>query len=414
MFKRSLSALCAIAVVSSIVVAPNAAAKDVQMDKRNGKDICVVKLDSSEQEIAKEYFTKKIEEQTKLQNRMRADFPEYADLFAQWDSAPTVGSNSATEFLLPTIEDLENKGYDSLDARYLFFTNSDIERDLKDWAQKGYPYVFEVARNWSSKEMEEYPFTEVPVIVAQNGEDETGAFDSARHLPSVYPDLTLGFLPSPKLNSLMSPGKMRLTALEEKFEDVAGMRSFMGLPGAPSEGPARLCDSAYVQKAAEEEQARKAAAEKAAAEKAAAEKAAAEKEAAEKAAAEKEAAEKAAAEKAAAEKEAAEKAAAEEQAKKEAAEKEAAEKAAAEKAAAEKKAAEKKAAEEQAKKEAAEKAKKQDNSGPKQETDPDGSSADELSGEEIAGIVVGILALVLGVGAGATLIPQVRELLHLQ
>ena len=394
MFKRSLSALCAIAVVSSIVVAPNAAAKDVQMDKRNGKDICVVKLDSSEQEIAKEYFTKKIEEQTKLQNRMRADFPEYADLFAQWDSAPTVGSNSATEFLLPTIEDLENKGYDSLDARYLFFTNSDIERDLKDWAQKGYPYVFEVARNWSSKEMEEYPFTEVPVIVAQNGEDETGAFDSARHLPSVYPDLTLGFLPSPKLNSLMSPGKMRLTALEEKFEDVAGMRSFMGLPGAPSEGPARLCDSAYVQKAAEEEQARKAAAEKAAAEKAAAEKAAAEKEAAEKAAAEEQA-----------KKEAAEK---------EAAEKEAAEKAAAEKAAAEKKAAEKKAAEEQAKKEAAEKAKKQDNSGPKQETDPDGSSADELSGEEIAGIVVGILALVLGVGAGATLIPQVRELLHLQ
>ena len=358
MFKRSLSALCAIAVVSSIVVAPNAAAKDVQMDKRNGKDICVVKLDSSEQEIAKEYFTKKIEEQTKLQNRMRADFPEYADLFAQWDSAPTVGRNEATGFLLPTSEDLKNKKYDSLDASYLFFTNSDIEQDLKNWAQNGYPYVFEVARNWSSKEMEEYPFTEVPVIVAQNGEDKTGAFDSAQHLPSVYPDLTLGFLPSPKLNSLMSPGKSRLKALEEKFEDVAGMSSFMDLPGAPSEGPARLCESAYVQKAAEEQ---------------------AKKEAAEKAAAEKKAAE--------------------EQAKKEAAEKAAAEK---------------KAAEEQAKKEAAEKAKKQDNSGQKQETDPNGSSADELSGEEIAGIVVGILALVLGVGAGATLIPQVRELLHLQ
>ena len=462
MNKRSIAALCALGVAGSLLVSPSALAKDVQLDTRNNKEICTVTLDSAEQEIAKKLFTLKIEEQTKVQNRMRKEFPQYSSLFDAWDNHPEVQQNSPTSILTPSTSELEAKGFEALDNQYLFFTNSDKEATLKEWASNGYPYDLEVARNWSSEEMGDYPFTEKPVIFAQDGNAVTSELDTAHQLPSVYGGLQLGFYPSPRLKAMLSPGEMRLKPLEDEFEAIAGYRSLVNLLGN-TKTPALLCENAYLQKESEEAAAREAAEAKRKAEEAArkaeeekrkaeeAAKKAAEEEAARQAAEEEqrkaeeaakkaeeekrkaeEAAKKAAEEEAArqaaeeAEKkaaeakrkaeEAAEKAKEEkrkaEEAAKKAAEQEAARQAAEE---AEKKAAEaKRKAEEAAKKAGEEKRKAEEAKKPKPSTpDSNAKPAEEGSSTAgIVGIVLGVLALVGG--AAFALLPQLRGALNLK
>ena len=424
MNKRSIATLCALGLAGSLLVSPSALAKDVQLDTRNNKEICTVTLDSAEQEIAKKLFTLKIEEQTKVQNRMRKEFPEYKNLFEAWDNHPEVQENSAILLFKPSASELEAKGFESLDRRYLFFTNSDKEATLKEWASTGYPYDLEVARNWPTEEMGDYPFTEKPVIFAQDGNSVTSEIDTLHQLPSAYNGLQLGLPPSPRLKAMLSPGEMRLKTLEDQFEAVAGYQSLISLLGN-TQTPAQLCENAYLQKESEEAAAREAAEAKRKAEEAA-KKAEEEKRKAEEAAkkaAEEEAARQAAeeAEKKAAEakrkaEEAAKKAEEEkrkaEEAAKKAAEEEAARQAAEE---AEKKAAEaKRKAEEAAKKAEEEKRKAEETKKPKPST-PDNNAKPAKEGSStagIVGIVLGVLALVGG--AAFALLPQLRGALNLK
>lgn len=379
MNKRSIATLCALGLAGSLLVSPSALAKDVQLDTRNNKEICTVTLDSAEQEIAKKLFTLKIEEQTKVQNRMRKEFPQYKSLFEAWDNHPEVQENSAILLFKPSASELEAKGFEALDNQYLFFTNSDIEAELKEWASNGYPYDLEVARNWSIEEMGDYPFTEKPVIFAQDGDSVTSAIDTLHQLPGVYGGLQLGLPPSPRLKAMLSPGEMRLKTLEDQFEAAAGYESLISLLGN-TQTPALLCENAYLQKESEEAAAREAAEAKRKAE-----------EAAEKAKEEKRKAEEAA---------------------KKAAEEEAARQAAEE---AEKKAAEaKRKAEEAAKKAEEEKRKAEEAKKPKPST-PDNNAKPAKEGSStagIVGIVLGVLALVGG--AAFALLPQLRGALNLK
>ena len=268
MNKRSIATLCALGIAGSLLVSPSALAKDVQLDTRNNRDICTVTLDSAEQEIAKKFFTLKIEEQTKAQNRMRKEFPQYSSLFEAWDNHPEVQENSITSPLTPSTSELEAKGFEDLDRQYLFFTNSDKEAKLKEWASTGYPYDLEVARNWPNEEMGDYPFTEKPVIFAQDGNSVTPGTDTFYQLPSVYNGLQFGLPPSPRLKAMLSPGELRLKTLEDQFEAVAGFGSLISLLGN-TQTPALLCENAYLQKESEEEAARQAAEAKRKAEEAA-------------------------------------------------------------------------------------------------------------------------------------------------
>ena len=417
MNKRSIATLCALGIAGSLLVSPSALAKEVQLDTRNNKEICTVTLDAAEQEIAKKLFTLKIEEQTKAQNRMRKEFPQYKSLFEAWDNHPEVQKNSLLNTPSISDADLEAKGFESLDRRYLFFTNSDKEAQLKEWASSGYPYDLEVARNWPNEEMGDYPFTEKPVIFAQDGNSVTSASDTLYQLPSVYKGLQFGFTPSPRLKAMLSPGEMRLKTLEDQFEAVAGHQSLISLLGN-TQTPAQLCENAYLQKESEEAAAREAAEAKRKAEEAA-KKAEEEKRKAEEAAkkaAEEEAARQAAEEEQRRAEEAAKKAEEEkrkaEEAAKKAAEQEAARQAAEE---AEKKAAEaKRKAEEAAKKAEEEKRKAEEAKKPKPST-PDNNAKPAKEGSStagIVGIVLGVLALVGG--AAFALLPQLRGALNLK
>ncbi|AJI80075.1 hypothetical protein [Corynebacterium singulare] len=244
-----------IAVSLSLVSVPSATALDAQLDTRNGKEICVVSLDSAEKEISKKYFAAKIDEQTKLQNRMRQDFPQYADSFARLDSAPEthklVTYWSDISFSdLPSEAELAAKGYDSLDASYLVFTNSDAEAKYKDWAANGYPFNWEVTRNWTPSELAEYPYGDLPVVNSQNGEVEDSAVDLQAQVPSYSTGLNAGFhTTSQKLLNLRKPGELRLQPLEDDFEAVAGLE-VMGftMPFSSTVTLAGACENAYLAK----------------------------------------------------------------------------------------------------------------------------------------------------------------------
>lgn len=244
-----------IAVSLSLVSVPSATALDAQLDTRNGKEICVVSLDSAEKEISKKYFAAKLEEQTKLQNRMRQDFPQYADSFARLDSAPQTHKmltfwSDISFFALPTEAELAAQGYDRLDASYLVFTNSDTEAKYKDWAANGYPFNWEVARNWTPSELAEYPYGDLPVVNSQNGEVEDSAMDLRAQVPSYSAGLHAGFpTTSQKLTNLMKPGELRLQPLEDEFEAVAGLE-VMGftLPFSSTVTLAGACENAYLAK----------------------------------------------------------------------------------------------------------------------------------------------------------------------
>ncbi|AMO91860.1 hypothetical protein AWU68_1586 [Corynebacterium simulans] len=243
-----------IAVSLSLVSVPSATALDAQLDTRNGKEICVVSLDSAEKEISKKYFAAKLEEQTKLQNRMRQDFPQYADSFARLDSAPQTHNMlsfwSISRFALPTEAELVAQGYDRLDASYLLFTNSDTEAEYKEWAANGYPFNWEVARNWTPSELAEYPYGDLPVVNSQNGEVEDSAMDLRAQVPSYSAGLHAGFpTTSQKLTNLMKPGELRLQPLEDEFEAVAGLE-VMGftLPFSSTVTLAGACENAYLAK----------------------------------------------------------------------------------------------------------------------------------------------------------------------
>lgn len=243
-----------IAVSLSLVSVPSATALDAQLDTRNGKEICVVSLDSAEKEISKKYFAAKLEEQTKLQNRMRQDFPQYADSFARLDSAPQTHNMlsfwSLSRFALPTEAELVAQGYDRLDASYLVFTNSDTEAEYKEWAANGYPFNWEVARNWTPSELAEYPYGDLPVVNSQNGEVEDSAMDLRAQVPSYSTGLQAGFpTTSQKLTNLMKPGELRLQPLEDEFEAVAGLE-VMGftLPFSSTVTLAGACENAYLAK----------------------------------------------------------------------------------------------------------------------------------------------------------------------
>ena len=385
MNKRSIATLCALGIAGSLLVSPSALAKDVQLDTRNNREICTVTLDSAEKEIAKKLFTLKIEEQTKVQDRMRKEFPQYSSLFEAWDNHPEVQENSLISVFEPSTSELEAKGFEALDRQYLFFTNSDEEAKLKEWASTGYPYDLEVARNWPNEEMGDYPFTEKPVIFAQDGNSVTSEIDTLHQLPSAYNGLQLGLPPSPRLKAMLSPGEMRLKTLEDQFEAVAGYGSLISLLGN-TQTPALLCENAYLQKESEEAAAREAAEAKRKAE---------------------EAAKKAEEEKRKAE-EAAQKAADEEAARQAAEAKRKAEEAA-KKAEEEKRKAEEAAQKAEEEKRKAEEAKKPKPSTPKGNAKPaeEGSST-----AGIVGIVLGVLALVGG--AAFALLPQLREALNLK
>ncbi|MBL7284703.1 hypothetical protein FPH17_09200 [Corynebacterium godavarianum] len=199
MKKRYLAALCAFSVASSIFVAPAAQAKYVSADgwPEPGRQRCIVRLDTAERELTQEYFAMKIEEQTKLQNQMRSDFPQYQDLFDAWDNYHKAQKIDTVMDLPISLDDLEAKGYKLYDQKYMFFTNSDVAAELEDWAKFGYPYEFEVGRNWSPGEMHLYPHTRRPVIFGKDGENFTHAQDTYRELPYVCAALVMivsGFL----------------------------------------------------------------------------------------------------------------------------------------------------------------------------------------------------------------------------
>lgn len=244
-----------IAVSLSLVSIPSATALDAQPDTRNGKEICVVSLDSAEKDLSKKYFAAKIDEQTKLQNRMRQDFPQYADNFARLDSAPQTHDMltywSDISFSdVPTEAELAAKGYESLDNSYLVFTNSDTEAQFKEWAANGYPFNWEVARNWTASELAEYPYGDLPVVNSQNGTVADSPMDLHKQKPSYYEGLRAGFpTSSQKLTNLMRPGELRLQPLEDKFDEAVGLQ-VLGFSGAFSSTVtlAGACENAYREK----------------------------------------------------------------------------------------------------------------------------------------------------------------------
>ena len=359
MKKRSIATLCALGIASSLLASPSALAKDVQLDTRNNREICIITLDATEQEIAKQYFALKIEEQIKVQNEMRKEFPEYRKLFKNWDNHPQVHENLILAALSLPGEALTARGYDSSDGLYMFFTNSKKEADLKEWATNGYPYAIEVARNWPYEEKENYPATKNPVIFTQDGVSLTSVDSTLLQLPAVYKGLQMSFLPSPRLQTLLSPGEARLKALGDEFENMTGKKSLFSYTN-PGETPAMLCETAYSRKHSTAEPAPQTTTEH-------------------------------------------EKKAAEEEAARQAAEE------------AEKKAAEaKRKAEEAAKKAEEEKRKAEEAKKPKPST-PKGNAKPAEEGSStagIVGIVLGVLALVGG--AAFALLPQLRGALNLK
>lgn len=364
MKKCSIATLCALSIASSLLASPSALAKDVQLDTRNNKEICIITLDAAEQEIAKKYFALKIEEQIKVQNEMRKEFPEYRKLFKNWDNNPQVHENLVLAALSLPGEALTARGYESSDGLYMFFTNSKKEADLKEWAANGYPYVIEVARNWSYEEKENYPATKNPVIFTQDGVSLTSVDSTLLQLPAVYKGLQMSFLPSPRLKTLLSPGEARLKALEDEFKNMTGRKSLFSYTN-PSETPAMLCEAAHSRKESGEEAAPQTTTED-------------------------------------------EKKAAEAKRKAEEAAKKAAEEAARQAAEAKRK------AEEAAKKAEEEKRKAEEAKKPKPST-PNNNAKPAVEGSStagIVGIVLGVLALVGG--AAFALLPQLRGALNLK
>ncbi|MGV0361321.1 hypothetical protein ACUY2X_04395 [Corynebacterium minutissimum] len=242
---KRLGLTLSIATTASLLTVPTATALVAEPDTRNDKEICVVSLEEHEREITKQYFAQKIEEQIKLQNRMREEFPQYAKEFEEADNAPTPHPDY-NPWLVPTPEELKEANFEPEDVTYLYFSNSQSHRNFQEWSENGYPFTWEIARNWTAEELANYPYNGNLVASIDNGRINEDTYHLAEQLPWVYEGLSLSsHHPSIKLERLKIAGNKRLEVLEGQFNQISGAVGHRLSMNGHIQTIGMMCEQAY-------------------------------------------------------------------------------------------------------------------------------------------------------------------------
>lgn len=244
-WRKRLGITLSIATTASLLTAPTATALVAEPDTRNGKEICIVSLEELEREITKQYFAQKIEEQIMLQDRMREEFPQYAKEFEEADNAQ-IPHPDYNAWLVPTPEELKEANFEPNDVTYLYFSNSQSHNAFKAWSEHGYPFTWEIARNWTTEELANYPYSGNFVASIQNGRINEDTYHLAEQLPRVYEGLNLSpHHPSIKLERLKLAGNKRLKALEGQFNQISGAVGHRFSINEQIQSIGTLCEQVY-------------------------------------------------------------------------------------------------------------------------------------------------------------------------
>lgn len=164
--KKLLAGLTSAAVVvTAVVVAPTAGAVELEVEQRNGKDICVATLSDTELEETKDYFRLLIASHLELQKGLRALYPEYTATFEEIDARQAAGEPLTIYTVSRKLHDLlVADGFTGREMDHFMWAHSEQHRVFQDYAENGYPIHAEIAADWSKAELAEYPFGPIPVL----------------------------------------------------------------------------------------------------------------------------------------------------------------------------------------------------------------------------------------------------------
>ena len=163
---KLIAGLTSVAIfATSLAVAPAASAVQLHSEERSGRPICVATFSDREVQVSKDYFQAQIDEYLKLQDRLRAAYPQFADLYAELDDQIAQGGTFDDYSLYTKLEPLQQVGFASLSEDRLFaFKGTEAFTNFTELAQSGVNLTAEIVPGWTKNEMISYPYSEVSVV----------------------------------------------------------------------------------------------------------------------------------------------------------------------------------------------------------------------------------------------------------
>lgn len=221
-------------IATAVVVAPTVSAVELEVEQRNGKDICVATLSDAELEETKGYFRLLTASHLELQEKLRALYPDYTATFAEIDARQAAGESLTIYSVSRELNDqLAADGFSGREMDEFMWEHSEQYRVFQDFAENGYPIHAEVAADWSKAELVDYPFGTVPVIRVGADWSAYDTWNSTFVARGAHPDLPFSVFHyvssyswSNGFRQVYEPIDLRFGDAYAKFDALAGADAF--------------------------------------------------------------------------------------------------------------------------------------------------------------------------------------------
>ncbi|EEW50019.1 Gram-positive signal peptide protein, YSIRK family, partial [Corynebacterium efficiens YS-314] len=226
MFKNELMAgltSFAVGTTAVVMVSPTAHAVQLHSEERSGREICVATLSERETQISRDYFQKLLDEHAKLQEKLRAAFPQFQAEYIAMDERIAAGEVVRGVDLPQRSSDaLRSEGVFFVDLELFFFQGTAEYREYQRLAEEGFAITVEIAPGWTKGELPLYPFSENAVLPV--GADWTRTEVSSKAvslhvaLTNLYSQSALSStVQREAVRPYIQPHSYAITTIEEQF-----------------------------------------------------------------------------------------------------------------------------------------------------------------------------------------------------
>lgn len=178
-------------IATAVTVAPPATAVQLHSEERLGREICVATLSDRETQISRDYFQKLLDEHAKLQQKLRAAYPQFASIYEEADRRTARGEVS-TASSVGLFTALRESDFYVGEMELFIFDGTAEYLEYKRLAEEGFEFAVEIAPGWSKDELASYPFGGAPVLPVGADWSRTEVSSksiSIRHsLKNLYPE----------------------------------------------------------------------------------------------------------------------------------------------------------------------------------------------------------------------------------
>lgn len=226
MFKNKLVAgltSLAVGTTAVVMVAPTAHAVQLHSEERSGREICVATLSERETQISRDYFQKLLDEHAKLQEKLRAAFPQFQAEYDAMDEQIAAGEVvRGLDLPLRMRDSLLDNGFYYVDMELFFFQGTAEYREYQRLTEEGFAITVEIAPGWTKDELPHYPFSEnavLPVGADWTRTEVSSRAISIRHaLKNLFPESRISStVQREAVRPYIQPHSYAITTIEEQF-----------------------------------------------------------------------------------------------------------------------------------------------------------------------------------------------------